>query len=204
MKESKTMSTNKKCLQLGLLALSVIAFFPVSAFAHTGIGSTTGFGAGFSHPFGGFDHLLAMVAVGLWAAQMGGKAIWAIPGAFLSLMIIGGVLAMSGIHLPYVEAGILASVMVMGVLIAAAFKFPVAVSALIVGVFAVFHGHAHGAEMPLAMGAVSYSLGFALATALLHCAGIAGGIVLQTINTEKVVCFAGVAIAMSGVYMAVA
>jgi urease accessory protein len=202
MKESKTMSTNKKCLQLGLLALSVIAFFPVSAFAHTGIGSTTGFGAGFSHPFGGLDHLLAMVAVGLWAAQTGGKAIWAVPGAFMSLMIIGGVLAISGIHLPYVEAGILA--LVMGVLIAAAFKFPVAVSAVIVGVFAVFHGHAHGAEMPLAMGAASYSFGFALATALLHCAGIAGGIVLQAINTEKVVRIAGVAIAMSGVYMAVA
>jgi urease accessory protein len=197
------MGTNKKGFQLGLLVLSVIAFFPVSAFAHTIIGPTTGFGAGFSHPFGGFDHLLAMFAVGLWAAQMGGRATWAVPGAFVSLMIFGGVLAICGIHLPYVEAGILASVMVMGILIAAAFKFPVVVSAVIVGMFAVFHGHAHGAEMPLAMGAVSYSLGFALATALLHCAGIAGGIVLQKTNVEKVTRFAGAAIAISGVYLAV-
>jgi urease accessory protein len=194
----------KKGLHFSLLAAGVMALVPMVAFAHTGVGGTTGFAAGFSHPFGGMDHLLAMVAVGLWAAQMGGRALWVVPTAFVSLMLLGGGLAVAGVHVPYVEGGILVSVLVLGVLIAAAFKFPLAVSALLVGVFAIFHGHAHGSEMPLAMGAVSYSLGFALATALLHGLGMVGGVALQRLNTEKVVRYAGGVIALGGVYLAVA
>jgi urease accessory protein len=194
----------KKHLHLSLLMLGAMSLLPISVLAHTGVGETTGFGSGFRHPIGGADHLLAMVAVGLWAAQMGGRAIWVVPSAFVTLMIFGGIFAISGIHVPYVEEGILVSVLVLGVLIAAAFKFPLAISASIVGVFAVFHGHAHGAEMPLAIGAVSYSLGFALGTALLHAVGIAGGIVLQKMNSEKAVRFAGGAIALGGIYLAMA
>jgi urease accessory protein len=202
------MSSKKNSYYVMLLMLSIAAFFPLSAFAHPGHGVTNVFASGFSHPFGGLDHWLAMVAVGLWAAQMGGRALWMVPGAFVSLMLFGGMLAMSGIHLPYVEAGILASVVVLGVVVAAALKFPLAVSAAIVGLFALFHGHAHGAEMPMAKGmamdAVSYSLGFTLATALLHGLGIAGGVILQQLNTDKVVRYAGGAIAMGGLFLAVA
>jgi len=117
-------------------------------------------------------------------------------------MILGGVLGFYGISVPFVEGGILVSVLVFGVLIAGAFKFPIIVSALIVGVFALFHGHAHGAEMPFAIGAVSYSIGFALATAILHTAGIAFGMLLQRIDLEKVNRFAGGAIALSGIFLA--
>jgi urease accessory protein len=184
--------------------LSVIAMLPVTASAHTGMGATTGFASGFSHPFGGLDHLLAMLAVGLWAAQMGGRARWAVPGAFVLLMIVGGLLALSGLHLPYVEGGILASVLVLGILIAAGLKLPLSVSVLLVGGCAVFHGHAHGAEIPLAMSAVSYSLGFALATALLHALGMAGGFAMQRLNGAHALRYAGGLIAMSGVYLAVA
>jgi urease accessory protein len=154
------MNTKKRSLHTSLLILSVIALFPISAFAHVVVGATTGFGAGFSHPFSGFDHLLAMIAVGLWAAQLRGRAIWAVPGAFVTLMVFGGILAVSGTRLPYVEAGILASIMVLGIMIAAAFRFPVLVNVFIVGIFAVFHGHAHGTEMPLAFTACGRNSGW--------------------------------------------
>lgn len=194
----------KKALNLALLMSGALFLFPASAFAHTGVGVTTGFAAGFTHPMLGADHLLAMVAVGLLAVQAGGKAVWVLPGTFVSWMIIGGVLAINAVHLPYVETGILASVLVLGVLVTTAFRLPVAISALVVGLFAIFHGHAHGAEMPLATGAVSYSLGFALATMLLHVVGVAGGMALKMLNMENAVRYAGGAIAFSGIYMAVA
>lgn len=186
-------------MHLLLATLCAICFLPISAFAHTGVGQTSGFIAGFSHPVGGADHLLAMIAVGLWAAQMGVRAVLAMPGAFVSMMIVGGVLGMSGVHVPYIEEGILISVLVLGVLIAGAFRLPLAISGILVGIFAVFHGHAHGAEMPIAIGAVSYSAGFALATALLHAVGILAGMGLQ----KKITRFAGCAIALSGIYLAV-
>lgn len=176
----------------------------MSALAHTGVGHTTGFAAGFFHPVSGADHMLAMVAVGLWATQMGGRAIWAVPAAFVGMMMIGGALGLSGISVPFIEQGILASVLVFGALIAGALRFPVAVSSALVDIFAIFHGHAHGAEMPVAMGAVSYSAGFALATALLHLAGIAIGVGVQKLNNDKISRYAGFAIALGGVYLTVA
>ncbi|MDO8264286.1 MAG: HupE/UreJ family protein [Gallionella sp.] len=193
----------KLSMHLLLTALCAICLLPISALAHTGTGQSTGFSTGFMHPAGGADHLLAMLAVGLWAAQTGGRAAWAVPGTFVSMMLAGGVLGMSGVHVPYMEAGIVVSVLVLGVLIAGAFKLPLAISGLLVGIFAVFHGHAHGAEMPIAVGAVSYSAGFALATALLHAAGILAGTGLRKLNIEKITRFAGGAIALSGIYLAV-
>lgn len=190
-------------MYLLLTSLFAICFLPISAFAHTGVGQTSGFIAGFSHPLGGVDHLLAMIAVGLWAAQMGGRAVLIVPGAFVSMMIVGGVLGMSGIHVPYIEEGILVSVFVLGILIAGAFRLPLVISGILVGVFAVFHGHAHGAEIPIAIGAVSYSASFALATALLHAVGILAGIGLRKLNIEKITRFAGCAIALGGIYLAV-
>lgn len=193
----------KLSMHLFLTALCAIFLLPISALAHTGAGQSTGFSAGFIHPAGGADHLLAMLAVGLWAAQMGGRAAWAVPGAFVSMMVAGGVLGISGVHVPYIEAGILVSVLVLGVLIAGAFRLPLAISGILVGIFAVFHGHAHGAEMPIAVGAIAYSAGFALATALLHAAGILAGTGLRKLDIEKITRFAGGAIALGGIYLAV-
>ena len=194
---------NKLSQQAFLKILGIFLLFPGMATAHTGVGETTGFIHGLSHPIGGADHLLAMAAVGLWAAQIGGRALWVVPCTFVILMTLGGALGFSGISVPFIEEGILASVLVLGVLIAGAFKFPVIFSALIVGFFALFHGHAHGSEMPAAIGATSYSIGFALATAMLHTVGIASGTFLQKINLEKVNRLTGGAIALSGIYLAV-
>lgn len=187
------------------IAKSLILLLLLSgvAVAHTGVGETTGFIHGFSHPIIGADHLLAMAAVGLWAAQIGGRALLAVPCTFVIVMVLGGMLGFSGISVPFIEEGILISVLVLGVLIAGAFKFPLTYSALIVGFFALFHGHAHGAEMQSAMSAVSYTIGFALATALLHIVGMVVGVFIQRTNLEKVNRLAGSAIALSGIYLAV-
>jgi urease accessory protein len=120
----------------------------------------------------GLDHLLAMVAVGLWAAQLGGRAAWLIPAAFVSVMTAGAGLGMSGVHLPLVEQGIIASVVVLGLLIATAARLPLVASAGLVGVFALFHGVAHGTEMPASASGFAYAAGFALATATLHAIGL--------------------------------
>ena len=196
----------KNTLHVYLGTLMGLLLLPATALAHpghSGIGSM-GFAHGFSHPFTGIDHILAMVAVGLWAAQLGGRARWVVPGTFVSLMLVGGALGISGVSMPFIEQGILASILVLGVLIAGTFKLPVAVSGTIVGMFALFHGVAHGSEMPLASGALAYSLGFALATALLHGAGLTGGVLLQRFNIERLSRLAGGAIVLGGLYLAMA
>ena len=177
-------------------------FLPGVALAHTSVGETTGFMDGFSHPIGGADHLLAMLAVGLWASQIGGKALWAVPCTFVAVMILGGILSFSGIPVAFIEEGILISVLIFGVLIAAAFKLPLAYSVLIVAFFAIFHGYAHGTEMPVKIVAASYIVGFSVATAILHLAGIGLGILLQKTNQQTFNRFAGGAIALSGIYLA--
>lgn len=184
-----------------ILVLSLM--FPGLAFAHTGVGQTTGFLHGFGHPMGGTDHMLAMVAVGLWAAQIGGRALWGVPCAFVGVMVLGGVLGIAGFPVPFVEEGILVSILVLGILTAGAFKLPLFYSSLIVGLFAIFHGHAHGVEMPESFGAASYAIGFALATAMLHLLGIGLGMLLQKTNLQTVSRFVGGAIALSGIYLAI-
>lgn len=134
-----------------------------------------GFDAGFTHPFSGLDHLLAMTAVGLWASQLGGRARWAVPLAFMGAMSVGAGLALAGVKLPMVESGIAASVLVLGLMIAFAARLPVAVSAILVGAFAVFHGHAHGEELPQAASEALYAAGFLLATGTLHVFGLVLG-----------------------------
>lgn len=182
----------------------LLLLLPGVVSAHTGIGNSTGFIHGFAHPLGGLDHLLAMLAVGLWASQIGGRALWAVPCAFVAVMIAGGGLGFSGISVPFIEEGILVSLLVLGVLIAGTFKFPLAYSTFIVGFFALFHGHAHGAEIPATISAFSYTAGFALATALLHLSGIGAGMLLQKINLQTINRLAGGAIALSGLYLAIA
>lgn len=182
----------------------VFFFLPAIAFAHTGVGATTGFMHGFLHPIGGVDHLLAMVAVGVWASQIGGRALWAVPGTFAGVMVVGGVLGVTGIPVPFVEEGILVSLLILGVLIAGFFKLPLVYSSLIVGVFAIFHGHAHGAEMPASISGASYAVGFVSATAMLHLAGIGLGILTQKTNLQIITRCAGGVIALSGIYLAIA
>jgi urease accessory protein len=174
---------------------------PSLAYAHVGLGQTSGFVHGFAHPFTGLDHIAAMVAVGLWAAQRGGRAVWVVPLTFVSVMSVSGLLGTMGVSVPFVESGIVTSVFVLGVLIAAAVRLPLVVSSLIVGVFAVFHGHAHGAEMPETVSGLAYGVGFVLATGLLHCLGIGLGLLARQLDSPGFVRFAGGATVALGVYL---
>jgi urease accessory protein len=173
-----------------------------AAGAHTGLGATMGFGHGFGHPIGGLDHVLAMVAVGLFAAHLGRRALWLVPSSFVAMMAVGGALGMSGVDVPMVEMGIAASVVVLGVLVALQARLPTAAAMGLVGFFAIFHGHAHGAEMPADAGGLSYALGFMLATALLHAAGIALGLGIAgaaPVHSNRIVKAAGAVMAALGV-----
>ena len=158
-----------------ILAFTAFAATAAPAFAHLNPEEHGSFMAGFSHPLFGLDHILVMVAVGLWAAQIGGKALWGVPLAFVTTMAIGFGLALAGIGLPFVEPAILASVVALGLLVAMAVKLDTVASAAIVAVFALFHGHAHGGELGTA-GALEFGIGFVAATALLHVAGIGLGL----------------------------
>ena len=156
-----------------LISLSII---PGIAQAHTGAGPASGFAHGFMHPIGGLDHLLAMVAVGLLAATMGGRALYAVPASFVAMMVMGGIAGVAGMGFIGVELMIGLSVVVIGLAAAFAKNLPLVLGMTVVGGFALFHGFAHGAEMPLGASALGYGLGFVLATSLLHLAGIAAGL----------------------------
>lgn len=151
------------------------ALVPTAALAHPGLGDAHGFAHGFAHPLGGLDHLLAMVTVGIFAWQLGGRALWLVPGAFVLAMAGGGALAAQGVAVPLVELGIALSVVVLGTIVALGVKAPLAIAMALVGFFAIFHGQAHATEMPLEASAAAYAAGFVLASALLHVAGIALG-----------------------------
>lgn len=157
-----------------LLAVTM-AGLPATALAHTEVGVGGGLQSGFMHPLLGPDHLVAMVAVGLWGAQLGRPLIWALPIAFPLMMALGGVLGVVGIPLPGVEIGIALSGVVLGLVVALAVRPMVPVAVAIVAVFAILHGHAHGAELPEAANPLAYGIGFVIATGLLHLAGIAIG-----------------------------
>ncbi|KQV16416.1 urease accessory protein [Rhizobium sp. Root1203] len=156
-------------------ALAALFLAPSLAFAHTGVGDTFGFVHGFSHPLSGLDHVLAMVMVGVLAWQLGGRAVWVVPTTFVLVMAGGGVLGMTGVAIPFVEIGIALSVIILGAIVALGIRAPVAIAAGIVGLFAIAHGHAHGAEMPAAAAGLAYAAGFMMATAALHVAGLAIG-----------------------------
>lgn len=191
----------------GGITLGLLALVPTAALAHTGVGPTHGFAHGFAHPLLGLDHLLAMVAVGLWGAQRGGRAVWALPAAFVGAMIVGGAIGVAGLPLPAVEAGIVASVLLLGAAIALAARPALPLAAAVVALFALFHGHAHGTEMPAAVSGVFYGAGFASATALLHAAGIAFVVGLRRVlgaERHAWVRVAGAAIACAGIVLWVA
>jgi urease accessory protein len=165
-----------------LTAAIALTLVPTAALAHPGIGDAHGFVQGFAHPLGGLDHVLAMVTVGIFAWQLGGRALWLVPATFVLAMATGGALAMLGIPVPLVELGIALSVIVLGAVVALGVKAPLAIAMGLVGLFAIFHGHAHGTEMPLDASGGAYGAGFVLATALLHVAGIALGVAIGRIG----------------------
>ena len=167
----------KSALKSGLLALAAIAL-PAAASAHPAIGEAAGFSHGFAHPISGLDHILAMVMVGVFAFQLGGRATWLVPATFVLVMALGGALGVAGINVPFVEIGIALSVVVLGAVVAFNVKAPLAAALGVVGLFAIFHGHAHGAEMPENATGAAYAAGFMIATALLHVAGLALGYVV--------------------------
>lgn len=182
---------------------AAITLLPATAWAHTGVGDTHGFMHGFMHPVGGLDHVLAMIAVGLFAAMLGGRALWMAPIAFVAMMGFGGLLGVNGVELPFVELGIAASVIVLGAAVALRPNTPTAVAVAVVGFFAIFHGFAHGAEMPVNASGLSYAIGFMVATALLHTAGI-GAMVVSTRLSQSgfLVRAAGGAMTLAGVAIA--
>jgi urease accessory protein len=180
---------------LGLLASAT------PAVAHPGHLAVVGLRDGFAHPLGGLDHVLAMVAVGLLASQIGGRALWALPVAFLSMMTVGFALGFSGSSLPFVELGIALSAVAFGAAVALRRGLPLALAAGLVGVFAIFHGHAHGAEMPAEAAAFGYAAGFIGATALLHGAGLALGFGLARISAPRVLQAAGGGVALAGLVL---
>jgi urease accessory protein len=183
-----------------VLALVLAAALPAPAFAHEGTGLAGGFAAGFVHPLTGFDHMLAMIAVGLWGAYLGRPLVAALPVIFPSLMALGALLGMAGAPLPPVEAGIALSVLVLGLAIAFAVKPPNWVACVIVGVFGLFHGYAHGRELPSAADPVGYSAGFVLSTGLLHIAGVGLGFLKERPWGARLITAAGALIACSGVF----
>ena len=155
-----------------LAALAAI-ITPTAAFANTGVGTVHSVAQGFMHPVTGVDHVMAMAAVGFLAYTIGGRALWLVPAAFVSMMAVGGALGMSGVNLPFVELGIGLSIVAIGAAAAFGQNFSISAAMTLVGTFAVFHGFAHGAEMPADASGLTYGVGFMSATALLHAAGIA-------------------------------
>ncbi|SFN60034.1 urease accessory protein [Mesorhizobium sp. NFR06] len=183
------------------LAAILLLAAAMPAYAHVGVGATSSFAAGFAHPLSGLDHMTVMIAVGLWAALKGGKAIWAWPLAFVGVMLVGGALGMLHVPLPFVEPATLASVVALGLLLGLVVDLPVASGVAIIGLFALFHGHAHGTEVPENAGGLEYMAGFAATTALLHGVGIAAGLGLG-LRFRSLARAAGAACAVVGVGLA--
>jgi urease accessory protein len=182
-----------------------------TAFAHPGH-NVSGFAAGLMHPFSGLDHLLAMVAVGLWAAQSdrknqsskinkGGKhRIWLLPATFMAMLAVGADISMQWHSLPLVEAGIATSVLALGLLIALSLQLPIALSIAVTGLFGLLHGYAHGLALPTSAAPIAYALGFLFATAALHLGGVVTGIVTRK-HYALLARMLGVAITASGIYL---
>jgi len=188
-------SARRRAIGLFLLCLAA------GAQAHTEGLVAGGFFSGFMHPLSGLDHLLAMIAVGIWGASLGLPLIWALPVVFPLRMVIGGVLGIAQVPLPFVESGIAVSVVVLGLAILAAWRAPIAVAVAIVGAFGVFHGYAHGAELPASAAPAAYSAGFVLSTGLLHLTGIAIGTLDRLPHGRQVLRASGGVIAIVGVWI---
>lgn len=190
--------------RFGLFAREVLtaAAFVLAAagpvLAHPAQGQAQGFLTGVRHPVSGLDHVLAMICVGVWGAQLGKPAIWLLPVTFPMVMAFGGFLGLIGVPLPGVEVAVSLSAVLLGVMVARAAKPPLGVAALLVGFFAIFHGHAHGTELPAGQSGLAYSIGFVTATGCLHGIGIAIGEVNRWPAGRVLLRVAGVAVAITG------
>ena len=173
----KKLLRRRETQHIPIAFLTVLLLAPVTAWAHVESGQAGGFVSGLSHPVSGLDHVLAMIAVGLWGAQLGAPAVWLLPVAFPMMMAFGGMLGLMGIPVPGIEIGIAVSGIVLGALILGEKKMPLIAALLIVAFFAIFHGHAHGTELEAGQNAMLYSLGFVICTGTLHGIGIAMGLV---------------------------
>jgi len=180
--------------------ITLVLLCATSAFAHPQKGEAVGFLTGFRHPISGLDHVLAMVAVGLWGAQLGSPAIWLLPVAFPMVMAMGGMLGLMGVPLPGIEYGIAASAILLGAAVMFELRPPLGIAAALVGFFAIFHGHAHGTELPPGQSALLYSIGFVIATGCLHALGIGIGTVHRWAWGQKCLRVAGALVAVGGVF----
>jgi urease accessory protein len=187
-------AAHRVCLILFLL------LYPITVFAHQRGGEAIGFASGFRHPISGFDHILAMVAVGMWGAQLGAPAMWVLPVVFPMVMALGGMMGLMGIKLPGIELCIALSALALGFAVCREARPKLWIAAMIVGVFAIAHGHAHGTELPVGASGVLYSIGFVIATGLLHAIGIGVGLVHRWPAGRIVLRLAGAVIAMGGAF----
>jgi urease accessory protein len=182
-----------------LLGLALVLAQSIAS-AHEETGQAAGFLAGLHHPVSGLDHVLAMIAVGLWGAVLGQPAIWVLPVAFPMVMAFGGLMGLLGIPLPGVEVGIALSAIVLGAMVLMEIRPPLWLAALLVAFFAVFHGHAHGRELPEGTSALLYSLGFVIATGLLHAVGILIGVAHRWAAGRQLVRAAGAGVSLAGLF----
>src|SRR4029077_9104827 len=187
-------------MRLILICIALTGAFVSPALAHIGVGQTDSFASGIAHPLHGADHVLAMLAVGLWGVLAGGRAIWVWPMAFVGTMLAGFAAATLGVQIPFVEPAISSSIIILGLLVALAVKAPVWLGAAITGLFAFFHGHVHGTEVT-AVGLVPYAAGFALATAALHAAGIGLGLFTERSLGKLVLRAVGGLAVLGGIFL---
>ncbi len=185
-----------------IIGIASPLFVASAAHAHIGTHEINGFIHGFQHPLDGLDHILAMVAVGLWASQLGRKAIWALPLTFMGVMLVGGTIGMNtSLNLPGIEPAILASDLVLGGLILATIRLSIPISTSLVGIMAIFHGYAHGTEMPTQVSSLEYATGFIFATALLHAIGLGTALLIQKYRQSQLVQFAGASIMLGSLIL---
>jgi urease accessory protein len=194
-----------RCQRQQMLGRWVATVFTImlcaqAAHAHVQKSEAAGFVSGFLHPISGLDHVLAMVAVGLWGAQLGAPAVWLLPVAFPMVMAMGGMLGLLGVHLPGIEFGIAASAILLGGAVLSEARPPIALAAALVAFFAIFHGYAHGTELPAGQSGLLYSMGFVMATGCLHGVGITIGTVHRWGWGQKLLRVAGAGVAVGGVF----
>ena len=197
----KKLNCHINALTLWVFLLTIL--WPLSAWAHVGSGAAGGFLIGLQHPVSGWDHVLAMIAVGLWGAQLGAPALWILPVVFPMMMAMGGMLGLMGIPLPGVEVGIAISAIVLGFMVLAEARLKIQLAMVIVAFFAIFHGHAHGTELPAGQSGLLYSIGFVAATGCLHGAGITIGLIHRWQVGRLVLRGAGSLVCAAGFYFLV-
>lgn len=193
-------SNDTQRLRLGLVGLMALLAYSPNAWGHTEEGVAGGLVSGLLHPVLGADHLVAMVAVGLWGAQLGAPALWTLPITFPIVMAAGALGGLVGMALPLVEVGVAVSAVGLGMMVALALRPPIWVAAALVGVFGIFHGHAHGTEIPSAANPLAYAVGFVVATGLLHLAGIVLGILVKFPVGKRLVKICGLGVATVGMF----